>query len=104
MAASITEDRGPQIAAVTYVMLVLATVAVALRFWARYIAHKSGFWFDDWALLAALVRSALLRRCQSLFSLLTRSLLCGQAVHYLSTGCQSAWENTSVKSLSPVHN
>jgi hypothetical protein len=55
MAESVTEDKGPQIRAVTYAMLVLATVAVALRFWARSVALKAGFWWDDWLSLAALV-------------------------------------------------
>lgn len=54
MAGSVSQDKGPHILAVTYVMLVLATIAIALRFCARYIAHNSTVWWDDWASLAAL--------------------------------------------------
>ena len=87
MTGSITEDRGTQITSVNYVMLVLATLAVALRFWARYIAHKAGFWWDDWTSLAALVSSSSsLGYCCSL-SLTHRSLLSGQTVHCQYTGC-----------------
>ena len=59
---SIDDNRGPQINAVAITMLVLATVAVALRFWARYIAQKAGYWWDDWLALAALVT----RHCNSI--------------------------------------
>ena len=59
MAGSVSQDKGPHILAVTYVMLVLATIAIALRFCARYIAHNSTVWWDDWASLVALVRLVL---------------------------------------------
>jgi hypothetical protein len=48
------EDKGSSILATTYVFLVLATIAVALRFWSRYIAHRAGFWWDDWLALVSL--------------------------------------------------
>lgn len=47
-------DRGPTIVAVQIVMIVTATLAVALRFIARRISG-AGFWWDDWMILAALV-------------------------------------------------
>lgn len=53
------DDRGSQIRAVTYVMLILATVAVALRLWARHITRQARFWWDDWLCLAALVSPSL---------------------------------------------
>ena len=55
MDGSITEDRGPQIAAVAYAMLVLSTIAVALRLWARHAVQKAHLWWDDWVALLALV-------------------------------------------------
>lgn len=47
-------NRGPAIDAVQLSMVVSTTIAVALRFIGRRVAHV-GFWWDDWALLAALV-------------------------------------------------
>lgn len=44
--------------ATTYVFLILGTLAVILRFWARWIAHKAGFWWDDWLSLASLVSNS----------------------------------------------
>lgn len=55
MSSSTADDKGPRITTVSVVMLVLATTAVALRFWGRYIAHKAGYWWDDWLALASLV-------------------------------------------------
>ena len=49
------EDKGFQVNAVSYAFLVLSTIAVALRFCGRYVAHKAGFWWDDWLSLASLV-------------------------------------------------
>ena len=48
-------DKGPQVNAVSYSFLVLSTIAVLLRFWGRMVAHKAGFWWDDWLSLVALV-------------------------------------------------
>lgn len=56
MSTSTTADKGSQIKASAYVILALATIAVALRFGGRCIAQKAGLWWDDWLLLAALVR------------------------------------------------
>jgi hypothetical protein len=57
--ASSTEDisanQGRSILATIYVFLVLSTLAVALRFWSRHVAHRAGFWWDDWVVLIALV-------------------------------------------------
>ncbi|KAI9724600.1 MAG: hypothetical protein M1828_003623 [Chrysothrix sp. TS-e1954] len=35
-------------------MVVLATIAIILRFWSRAISHGVRFWWDDWTALAAL--------------------------------------------------
>lgn len=59
MAYSVTDGKGSSILAVSGAMIALSTVAVALRFWGRYIAHKNVLWWDDWLSLAALVRFAL---------------------------------------------
>ena len=53
--SSTLPNKGPHIEAATYIFLILGTLAVALRFWARYISHKAGFWWDDWLSAAALV-------------------------------------------------
>ncbi len=55
MNSSTAADKGPQVNAANYAFLVLSTVAVVLRFNGRYVAHKAGFWWDDWLSLAALV-------------------------------------------------
>ena len=49
-------NKGPRLDAAAYIMLVLVTIAVALRFCSRYVSHKAGFWWDDWIALIALVR------------------------------------------------
>lgn len=56
MAYSVTDGRGPDILAVSGTMIALSTIAVALRFYGRYVGLKSGLWWDDWLALAALVR------------------------------------------------
>ena len=55
MSGTAIQDQGPRISATSYIMLVLATIAVILRFWGSYVGRKAGFWWDDWASLAALV-------------------------------------------------
>ena len=55
MATLAVEDRGPEINGYGIAMIVLSIIAVALRFWSRYLAKKAGFWWDDWFALAALV-------------------------------------------------
>lgn len=74
------EDRGPEIVAVSSALIALATVAVTLRFWSRFVGKKAGLWWDDWLSLAALVRSILLRLATVLNLGLSRSLLSGQSV------------------------
>ena len=48
-------NRGPGIDAVQISMIVATTVVVTLRFISRKIA-QAGLWWDDWMILAALVR------------------------------------------------
>ncbi|PYI25961.1 hypothetical protein BP00DRAFT_430793 [Aspergillus indologenus CBS 114.80] len=57
-----SDDRGPQIRAISIALIILPSVAVALRFWSRALLPKppranthSGFWWDDWTALAAAV-------------------------------------------------
>lgn len=52
-----TEDTGPTQISTTTILLVLSTVFVVLRFWARhYVAAKYGP--DDWLIVAGLVSCA----------------------------------------------
>lgn len=55
----ITEDRGPQVIAVSVAMITLSTFAVAFRCWSRKVS-KAGLWWDDWTILLALVSSFLI--------------------------------------------
>lgn len=50
-------DKSGELKRTTTVLLVLATVFVCLRFWARYV-HGARYWADDWMIVAALVRVA----------------------------------------------
>ena len=65
MSTHSTGDKGPQVNATSYAFLVLSTIAVVLRFCGRFVAPKSGFWWDDWLSLAALVRLPHLTLCIS---------------------------------------
>jgi len=65
------EDRGPQVAAVAILFLILSWIAVSLRCYVRICMIKN-FGADDWLAVGALVRSLeqhtnitlpLLRKC-----------------------------------------
>lgn len=58
-----SENTGPTQISTTTILLVLATIFVVLRFWARhYVAAKYGP--DDWLIVAGLVSRARTRdRC-----------------------------------------
>lgn len=60
MNSTATQDRGPQLVAASIILLLLSTIAVALRILGRLITTNSGLWWDDWLSLAALVRQGLL--------------------------------------------
>ena len=49
-----TQDEGPMLIAVSVFFIVVTTIVVPLRFFARYLANV-GFWWDDWILLVAWV-------------------------------------------------
>ena len=56
--SSSPEDWGPSLRAYTIVLIVVSTLAVALRFWSRAVvptAKASRFWWDDWTILVAWV-------------------------------------------------
>jgi len=58
MATSQGESQRPSLPAFDISMMVIATVAVALRFWSRLIhrsQYNSRLWWDDWVILMALV-------------------------------------------------
>ena len=48
-------NKGPVVLVVSILMVILAVAAVALRFLSRKLS-KAIFWWDDWIILAALVR------------------------------------------------
>ena len=50
------ETRGPLLVSVFWTLLVLSTIAIALRIWARY--KYSRLRMDDWCLIFAYVRCA----------------------------------------------
>ena len=52
------QNRGPQVNAANYAFLVVVTIVVVLRLYGRYVAHKAGFWWDDWLSLTALVSNS----------------------------------------------
>lgn len=83
-----TDNRGPQIVAVTVALLVLSIVAVGLRCFVRASLTKS-FQADDWLMVLALVSSTVesvryalqhLTTAQALFILSSAFILVG--VHY----------------------
>ena len=47
-------NSGPKIIAVSVTLIVIAAIAVILRFVSR-ILSKAGLWWDDWAILLAMV-------------------------------------------------
>ena len=49
-------NKGPLVLGVSICMTVLAITAVTLRFISRRLS-RADFWWDDWFILAALVRS-----------------------------------------------
>ncbi|KAK4504020.1 hypothetical protein PRZ48_004935 [Zasmidium cellare] len=51
-----TGDRGPAINAVQWLMIILASSAVIMRFTARRMS-AAGIWWDDWMILATLITS-----------------------------------------------
>lgn len=58
MAAAVDENTGPTQISTTTTLLVLATIFVILRFWARWnVAAKYGL--DDWLIVAGLVSTRL---------------------------------------------
>jgi hypothetical protein len=50
-------NRGPELQAVGYVLLILAFITLTLRCYVRVFLVKS-FGLDDWAMLVAMVRSS----------------------------------------------
>ncbi|MCJ1408687.1 hypothetical protein MMC19_002762 [Ptychographa xylographoides] len=52
----ITANQSPRIIGVSVTLIVIATVAVVLRFVSRLVS-KAGLWWDDWMIVAALVVS-----------------------------------------------
>lgn len=50
-------NQGPKIIAVSAVLIAISTIAVILRFMSRMVS-KAGLWWDDWLIVAAMVRYA----------------------------------------------
>ena len=51
----INATDAPKIIAVSVVLIILSTAAVVLRFISRMLS-KAGLWWDDWLIVAALVK------------------------------------------------
>lgn len=54
MAVSPEPSRGPGLAALCIVMMILSTLAVILRIWSRLTSKKQRFWWDDWCAIMSL--------------------------------------------------
>ena len=52
--SNLSDTQVPRIIATSAVLITLSTIAVLLRFVARYLS-KAGLWWDDWTILMALV-------------------------------------------------
>jgi hypothetical protein len=52
-------NQGPKVDIIAITAFTLAVMAVALRFFARFMT-KASLWWDDWAVLTALVGYATL--------------------------------------------
>ena len=55
MAYSIQEDKGKRLIAAAVWAVIFQVLVVGLRFWSRLACARTRLWWDDWALLAALV-------------------------------------------------
>ena len=79
MAGAVHETKGPQVVAAAVCGIVIQVIVVALRFWSRALSTGTHFWWDDWTVLAASVRSSVLSwqmRCRlTLISMKPCSLL-----------------------------
>lgn len=58
MASIPDPNRGPEVTAFCIVMIILPTIALALRIWSRLTPKSQRFWWDDWFAIASLVCSA----------------------------------------------
>ena len=58
MASTPGPNRGPEVVAFSIVMIILPTIAVALRLWSRLTPKSQRFWWDDWFAIASLVCTA----------------------------------------------
>ena len=63
----------PGLMALSMVMTVLPTIAIALRIWSRLISKGQGFWWDDWFAIGSLVSNPTTATCMK--CLISRSAL-----------------------------
>lgn len=54
MASIPDPNRGPEVTAFCIVMIILPTIALALRIWSRLTPKSQRFWWDDWFAIASL--------------------------------------------------
>ena len=52
--SDLNASQVPRIIAASAILITLSTIAVILRFIARYLS-RAGLWWDDWTILLALV-------------------------------------------------
>ena len=50
------EDKGSHVVAAAACAIVIQMIMLVLRFWSRALSTRTRFWWDDWMVLAALVR------------------------------------------------
>ena len=50
-------NKGSGIISCAVVPILVPTLAVGIRFWSRAVVNAASFWWDDWAILATLVRN-----------------------------------------------
>lgn len=82
------DDRGPQVVATAVVLICIDTLMVALRFIARRVGNKVGYWWDDWAALASLVNKPRNVNLPELLTIYQPFLIiyCGISIHWTYLG------------------
>ena len=56
MTNTTSPDKGPRIVAAAVSVIVVQVLVLILRFWSRSLSTRARFWWDDWTVLAALVK------------------------------------------------
>lgn len=103
MSSSSSADRAPQVVALGPPLIVIPTVAVALRIWSRTLIHTSGssrarvLWWDDWLIMMCLV--SIFLSCLNGFVLIASSLVVWLRLRSICRGPLLGSENTWLRYL-----